>query len=148
MATTETVLHSLAEMDRYVRQMAAATGTAGVVDAVGEYLAGWSKERVLSTQKTDAGWAPFDDRQQPMPVCAAADVLRIGRSVRYQCIALKESGIDPSPELLELDLFLFLARQIMENLDPASSRAHADVLRSSKGRRPPPFETRFIGSPF
>lgn len=148
MATTEIVLHSLAEMDRYVRQMAAATGTAGVVDAVGEYLAGWSKERILSIQRTDAGWAPFDDRQQPVPVFAAADVLRIGESVRSQCIALKESGIDPAPELLELDLFLFFARQIMEDRDPASCGVCTDAFRPSKGRRPRPAESRFIGSMF
>lgn len=148
MATTECVLHSLAEMDRYVRLMTAANGTAGIVDAVGEYLAGWSRERILNVQKTDAGWAPFDDRQQPVPVYAAADILRICHSVRNQCIALKESGIVPAPELLELDLFLFFARQIMEDRDPASSRAYADVLRSSKGRRPPPFESQFVGSPF
>lgn len=148
MATTETVLHSLAEMDRYVRQMAAATGAAGVVDVVGEYLAGWSKERVLSIQKTDAGWAPFDDRQQPVPIDAAADVLRIGRSVRNQCIALKESGIDPAPELLELDLFLFLARQIMEDRDPVSCNACAEAFRPSKSRRSRPSESRFIGSMF
>ena len=135
-------------MDRYVRLMAAANGTAGIVDAVGEYLAGWSRERILNVQKTDAGWAPFDDRQQPVPVFAAADILRICHSVRNQCIALKESGIVPSPELLELDLFLFFARQIMEDRDPASSRAYADVLRSSKGRRPPSFGSQFVGSPF
>ena len=33
MATTEYILHSLTEMDRLVRLMAVATGTAGIVDA-------------------------------------------------------------------------------------------------------------------
>lgn len=148
MATTEYVLHSLTEMDRFVRLMAAATGTAGIVDAVSEYLAGWSKERILNLQKTDAGWAPFDDRQQPVPVYGVADVLQICHSVRSQCIALKESGIEPAPELLELDLFLFFARQIMDDRDPASSRSYADVLRSSKSSRRQPFGSQFIGSPF
>ena len=148
MATTEYVLHSLSEMDRFVRSMAAASGTVGIVDAVREYLAGWSKERILNIQKTDAGWAPFDDRQQPVPVYAAADVLQICHSVRSQCIALKESGTVPAPELLELDLFLFFARQIIEDRDPAFSRTYADVFRSGKGRRQKPLESQFVGSSF
>ncbi len=148
MATTECILHSLTEMDRFVRLMAAATGTAGIVDTVSEYLAGWSKERILNLQRFDAGWSPFDDRQQPVPMHGAADVLQICRSVRSQCIALKESGIVPAPELLELDLFFFFARQIMEDCDPASSRAYADVLRSSKGSRRQRFGSQFVGSPF
>lgn len=148
MATTESVLHALAEMDRYVERMAAATGSAEIVDAVGEYLAGWSKERIHNLQKTDAGWAPFDDRQQPVPVYSVADVLRISHAVRSQCVALKESGIVPAPELLELDLFLFLARQIMEDCDLASSHARADIARPSSGRRLQQFGRHFIGSPF
>lgn len=148
MATTERVLHSLAEMDRYVRLMAASKGSADVVDAVALYLAGWSRDRILSLQKTDAGWAPFDDRQQPVPVYAAADILRICHSVRSQCVALKDSGIVPAPELLELDLFLFFARQIIEDRDPACSRTCANALHSSKSRRPRPLESQFIGSPF
>jgi len=148
MATTECVLQSLSEMDRYVRLLAAADGSAGIVEAVGEYLAGWSRERILNIQKTDAGWAPFDDRQQPEPVGAPADVLRMCDSVRSQCIALKESGIDPAPELLELDLFLFLARQVMEDRDPALSRACARSVRSGKGRRLHAVKSQFIGSPF
>lgn len=84
MATTEYILHSLTEMDRFVRLMAAATGTAGIVDAVSEYLAGWSKERILNLQKFDAGWSPFDDRQQPVPVHGAADVLRSSKGSRRQ----------------------------------------------------------------
>lgn len=132
MATTEHVLDSLSEMDRCVRLMAAATGSAGIVDAVSEYLAGWSKERILSVQKVDAGWAPFDERQQPVPVCGVVDVLQICDSVRSQCIALKESGMALTPELLELDLFLFFARQVVEDHEPASSRAHAAVPSSSR----------------
>ena len=148
MATTEYILHSLTEMDRFVRLMAAATGTAGVVDAVSEYLAGWSKERILNLQKFDAGWSPFDDRQQPVPMHGAADVLQICRSVRNQCIALKQSGIVPAPELLELDRFFFFARQIMEDCHPASSRTHAEVLRSSNGSRPQRFGGQYVVSAF
>ena len=134
MATTEYVLDSLTEMDRCVRLMAAATGSAGIVDAVSEYLAGWSKERILSVQKVDAGWAPFDERQQPGPVYGVVDVLQICDSVRSQCIALKESGIALTPELLELDLFFFFARQVVEDHEPASSRTSAAGPSSSRAK--------------
>ena len=116
--------------------------------SVSEYLAAWSKERILNLQKIDAGWAPFDDRQQPVPVHGAADVLQICHSVRSQCIALKESGIVPAPELLELDLFFFFARQIVEDCDPASSRTYTAVPRSSKGGHRRRFGSQFVGSPF
>ena len=148
MATTEYVLHSLTEMDRFVRLMAAATGTAGIVDAVSEYLAGWSKERILNLQKIDAGWAPFDDRQQPVPVYGAVDALQICDSVRGQCIALKEAGITLAPELLELDLFFFLVRQIVEDHEPAVSRAYAAVLASRHGARRQPSGSPVVGSRF
>ena len=138
MATTEYVLDSLTEMDRFVRLMAAASGAEGIVDAVSGYLAGWSKERILNLQKIDAGWAPFDDRQQPVPVYGAFDVLQICDAVHSQCIALKESGITLAPELLELDLFFFFARQIVEDHEPAVCRAHAAVLASRHGGRRQP----------
>jgi len=125
MATTEHVLDSLTDMDRYVRMMTAATGAAGIVDAVSGYLAGWSKERVLNLQKIDGGWAPFDDRQQSTSLYSVIDVLQVCDAIRSQCIALKESGIAPTPELLELDLFLFFARQTVEEHEPVSVRAHA-----------------------
>ena len=146
MATTEYVLDSLTEMDRFVRLMAAATGAAGIVAALNEYLAGWTKERVLRLQKIDAGWAPFDDRQQPVPVYEAIDVLQICDSVRSQCIALKESGIALTPELLELDLFFFFVRQIVEDHGPAVSGSHAVVLHSRHGARRPPSGSPIAGS--
>ena len=138
MATTEYVLDSLTEMDRFVRLMAVASGADGIVEAVSGYLAGWSKERILNLQKIDAGWAPFDDRQQPVPVYRAIDVLQICDSVHDQCTALKESGIALAPELLELDLFFFFARQVVEDHEPAVSRAYDAILASRHGVRRPP----------
>ena len=147
MATTEYVLGSLTEMDRFIRLMAAASGAAGIVAVVNEYLAGWSKERILSFQKIDAGWAPFDDRQQPVPVYGAADVLQICDSVRSQCIALKETGITLTPELLELDLFFFFVRQIVEDREPALSRSAA-LLHSRQGARRQPSGSSVVGPRF
>jgi hypothetical protein len=141
MATTEYVLGSLTEMDRFVGLMATASGEDGIVAAVNEYLAGWTKERVRSLQRIDAGWAPFDDRQQPVPVCGAVDALQICDSVRRQCVALKESGITLAPELLELDLFFFFVRQIVEDHEPVASRMYAAVPHPSHGGRRQPDPT-------
>jgi len=148
MATTEYVLGSLTEMDRFIRLMAAASGAAGIVAVVNEYLAGWSRERILSSQKIDAGWAPFDDRQQPVPLYGAADVLQVCESVRSQCIALKESGITLTPELLELDLFFFFVRQIVEDCEPALSRSHAALLHARQGARRQPSGSSVVGPRF
>lgn len=135
METFEGVLDSLTEMDRYVGLMAAApAGTAGVAAVVSAYLAGWPRERVLALQRIDAGWAPFDDRQQPVPVCEAADVLQIADALHRQCVALRESGIPATPELLELDLFFFFARQIVEERESAASRAGEVKLPLSRRR--------------
>ena len=148
MATAENVLDSLTEMDRFVRRMSAASGAAGIVAAVNDYLAAWSKERILNLQKIDAGWAPFDSRQQLVPVYGAVDVLQICDSVRSQCIALKESGITLAPELLELDLFLFFARQVIEDHEPAVSRAYAAVLPLRNGGRRQQSGSHVAGSRF
>ena len=134
MASTEYFLDSLTEMDRYVGRMASAAGSAGILAAVSDYLAGWSKERILSLQKIDAGWAPFDERQQPVPLYRLVDVLQVCESVRSQCLALRESGVTLAPELLELDLFLFFARQIVEDSEPACA-AHAGLLARHGGGR-------------
>ena len=136
MATTEYVLDSLTEMDRYVRQMAAAARPSDLAAAVNEYLASWSQDRILNLQKLDAGWAPFDDRQRPTPIYGVTDLLHICDSVRAQCIALKASGIGLTPELLELDLFFFFARQIVEDHEPLSIRAYAPLPPARHSARP------------
>ena len=72
MAITDDTLDALSEMDRFVRLMAVASGTAGIVAVVRAYLAGWSKRRVRRLRATDAGWAPFDGHQQPFAGSEAA----------------------------------------------------------------------------
>ena len=124
MATAEYVLGSRTDMDRYVRLMTAANGAKGIVNVVSGYLAGWSTDRIENLQRVDGGWGPFDDCQQPVQLSTVADVSRICDSVRGQCVALKEAGIAPTPEFLELDLFLFFARQVIEDHVPARSRSY------------------------
>ena len=134
MATTEYVLDSLTDMDRYVRLMTADTGADGIVKAVSAYLASWSKDRIQNLQKVDGGWAPFDEHQRPAPLHGVADIPRICDSVRAQRVALKEAGIGLTPEFLELDLFLFFARQVVEDHEAVRSRVHP-VLAHSNGYR-------------
>lgn len=123
MATTDDTLNALSEMDSFVRLMAVASGSDGVVAVVRAYLAGWSKRRVRALQATDAGWAPFDEYQRPFTISSATDVRQIGGSVRIRCRELRASDIEIAPELLELDLFLFFAEESLAGYEPARSLA-------------------------
>ena len=132
MATTDDTLDALFEMDRFVSLMAAASGAIGVVDVVRAYLAGWSIERITRLQATDAGWAPFDEYQQPFPIFSADDVHQIGGSVRIRCRELRASDIRIAPELLELDLFFFFANQSLAVHEPARSQVPARIRPSQR----------------
>jgi len=122
MATTDDALDALSEMERFVRLMAIASGTAGVVAMVRAYLGSWSKPRVLRLQATDAGWVPFDEYQQPFPVSSVGDVRQFGNSVRIRFRELSASGIRVTPELLELDLFFYFANESLAAHELTGSR--------------------------
>ncbi len=74
MATNEYLLSSLIDMDRYIRQMAAASEAGEIADAVSSYLGDWSNERIRNLQKVDGGWGPFDEQQRVEPLRGLADV--------------------------------------------------------------------------
>lgn len=114
MRNAENGLGSLAEIDRRIGLMAATRGTAGIVDAVREYLASWPRERILKVQEVDGGWGPFDARQQPVLVRGPDHILILGESLRRHRDALEEAGFTPTPEFLEVELFFSLARQVVE----------------------------------
>lgn len=80
-----------------------------VMAAVREYLGAWPRARIESLQRTDGGWAPFDELQQPVPLYRSADVKKIHDAVHGQCTSLRGAGILPAREIMELDFFLFLA---------------------------------------
>jgi hypothetical protein len=130
MATTDDTLDALSEMDRFVRLMAIASGTAGVVAVVRAYLAGWSTERVFRLQANDAGWAPFDEFQRPFPIVSVDEVRQLGGAVRIRCRELRASDMRIAPELLELDLFFFFANESLAVHEPARSQAPVRVLPS------------------
>ncbi len=133
MATPDDTLDALSELDRFVRLMAVATGTAGVVAVVRAYLSGWSKERIRRLQATDAGWAPFDECEQPFPILSANDVRRIGGPVRIRCRELRISELAIAPELLELDLFFYFADESLAVHEPVRSPAPVRAMPSYRG---------------
>ena len=118
MVTTGNNIDALLEIDRLVRLMAVASGTNGIVAVVRAYLASWSKERIVRLQATDAGWAPFDEFQQPFTLSGADDVRQIRSSVRIRCRELEASNTRIAPELLELDLVLFFANESLDVHEP------------------------------
>ena len=118
MLTADNKFDSLLEMDRFVRLMAVASGATGIVAVVRAYLASWSKERIVRLQATDAGWAPFDEYQQPFTLVGVNDVRQIRNSVRIRCRELEASGLRIVPELIELDLILFFATESLDVHEP------------------------------
>lgn len=141
MDTTDRVLESLGALHRYIRALATASAAYQVVDTVRSYLDAWPAERVAGVQTLDAGWAPFDDTQHPLPVADAGDVHRIHRALHNQCAGLRASGMEPTSELLELCLLFFFASHALEDLDtaaePPRGRAAAARARLTQVRREP-----------
>lgn len=133
MANPDDALDALSEMDRFVRLMAVAAGTDGVVAVVRAYLDSWSEERILRLQASDAGWAPFDEYRRPFPVFSVNDVRRIGGPVRIRCRELRVSERRIAPELLELDLFFFFADESLAVHAPARSQAPALAMPPHRG---------------
>lgn len=126
METAETVSGSLADMDRDdICLLAGAREALDVVAAVRDYLAVWPSERVARVQRVDAGWAPFDQDQKPTAVYRATDVHRICDAVHGQCVTLRDAGMALTPELLELDLFFFVATAKLAQLEPETAPARA-----------------------
>ena len=89
-------------------------GAARTASTTASYLGSWSAERVAQLQRADAGWAPFDEYQQPLSMTCAADVDDVHRGLHDHCTALRASGLKLPPELHELDLFLLLAHALLE----------------------------------
>ena len=116
---------SLSEMDWFVVLMARARKVSQLIAAVRAYLSSWPAARVARVQMIDAGWAPFDEQQQPVAVIGPQDVRQIYEAVHDQIVSLKESGVAPTPEFLELELVFFLAQRLLEDLEPDFPAARA-----------------------
>lgn len=125
MATAEYIPESLEEMDRFLLLMGRASRTAELIDTLRAYLSGWSAARVARVQRIDAGWAPFDDSQRPIPILGRLDVRQIHDALHDQVESLRESGVPPTPEILELELVFFFANFLLDDLEPDLPSAHA-----------------------
>jgi hypothetical protein len=123
MATAGRILDMPAQMDYYVGLMAKAKRNSAIIEAVQGYLASWSSERVANVQKIDAGWAPFDANQRPLPVHGPLDVRCIRDAIHCHCMALRDAGVALTLELVELDEFFFVANEMAENHGRVASRA-------------------------
>jgi hypothetical protein len=124
MAIGKKILNVFPGMNRYVGLMHAAPGADAFVNAVSEYLASWPKDKIENLQRVDGGWGPFDENGRPTRLRTMADVVWIGDTVRRHFVALKEAGIAPNPELVELEQCLSVARQLAQ--DRLAGKSHAD----------------------
>jgi hypothetical protein len=109
-------------MDFYSGIMPNAIGASAIVEAVQEYLAGWPQERIAGLQQAGAGWASFDVNRRPLRVHDALDVRCIRDAIFSHRMALSETGVAMTPEFVELEEFLFLATEMIENLERTASQ--------------------------
>ncbi|HET9736344.1 MAG TPA: hypothetical protein VFP62_13840 [Burkholderiales bacterium] len=124
MDTARQDLDPLEDAGHFAGLLSGARGAAEVVAAVRDYLAAWPQARVVQIQRLDGGWAPFDARQQPMPLHRPTDVHRIRDAVHAQCASLRAASVTAAPELLELDLFLSMACAKLADIEPAMAPQH------------------------
>lgn len=122
MATAEYVLQTLSAAERHIALLTAASRADEIVRATSDYLASWSAERIANLQKIDGGWGTFDTQGRPIPVCDAGNIARISKVLSNQCAALKDAGIQPTLELLELDLYFAVAKQMAETIVASRAR--------------------------
>lgn len=124
-----------AAVDRHIGRINAARRASLVLEAVRAYLRSWTSERVARLQRADAGWAPFDEHQQPLELHTAADVEHAYRELHRHCRALKEGGVELPPELLELDRVLRFAHQRLWR--GGATRAWAGQRRTERAHAHP-----------
>lgn len=137
MASAERVLDTPSNMASYLWLMAKANGSSAIVEAAQEYLASWSKERIVSIQKVDAGWAPFDMHQRPQQINSALDLRCVRDAIHSHCIALREARMALTPELVELDEFFFTATDMIENFGRPALKARTAATTAAAPRTPP-----------
>jgi hypothetical protein len=133
MGTAECVIDPLANLDRALCRLAESRGGPDVIEAVRAYLASWSAERIAHVQRFDAGWAPFDEYQRPVPLFRPTDVRKVCNALHEQCLALGSAGVSPLADLLELARFLRLACARLEDLAPYLANGGLQVGAAMRG---------------
>ncbi len=134
MATAEYVLQTLSDVEHHVKLLTEATRPDELLDAANGYLTSWTKDRVENLQKIDGGWGTFDYQQRPMPIHGVAHISGISDVLSSHCRALKDAGIEPTPEFLELDLYFALAKQVAENFTTLRPRSKTATSRNTDYR--------------
>ncbi len=125
MATTEHVLQTLSAVERHLQALTAASRPDQIVRAASNYLESWSMERIVNLQKIDGGWGTFDTLGRPEPLCDVEHIARISNALSKHCVALKDAGIQPTVELLELGLYFSVAAQMAEAFVASRSRSRS-----------------------
>jgi len=125
MAISENSRDSIPGIDRYVRLINAASEAGEFINAAINYLASWPKQKIENLQRVDGGWGPFDKYGQLTRLRTVADVTSISEAVHSQLVALKEVGFEPNPELVELDQFFSVAKQVAEDRIAITSRKYS-----------------------
>lgn len=131
MTAPEKALEALVGIEHHLRLLALASSVGDVIGTTSAYLGSWTKDRVLNLQKIDGGWGPFDFQGHAEPIHGAADIVRISNNLSRHCVALKLGGIEPTPEILELDLFLAISKQSAEMHVSTRSRLEGATPRAS-----------------
>jgi hypothetical protein len=125
MATAEYVLQTLSAVEQHIKLLTATSRPDQIVRAASDYLDSWSRERIENLQKSDGGWGTFDAQGRPETICDVGHIARISNVLSNQCAALKDAGIQPTIELLELDLYFTVAKQIAEAFMASRGRLKA-----------------------
>jgi hypothetical protein len=116
-ANTDNVLGSMRELgtlpvfDYYTATVQRAASPAEVVEAVATYLSYWPRGRVLKLQAMVGGWAPFDERQQPLPIESREQVRALGDDLERQRRNFEASGAAITLELFEIEMCFLMARR-------------------------------------
>lgn len=102
------------ELHLHLRRLTAAEGPSDIVGAVGSYLASWTPERIRNLQKVDGGWGPFDRDQRLRSLRGVGAIAQLADSIQRHRKTLLAAGFQASPELIELDKYLGVAKQLVE----------------------------------
>jgi len=116
-------LRNTTQLFKFLELLASSETLNEVLQTVQNYLNAWDRERISDLQKVDGGWAPFDWSQAPLQITSIVRLQRFRDAVRRQCHALKQAGLQPTPEIIELDEFLFIAVQLADCMKTHPSKA-------------------------
>lgn len=116
--TAEPVFH-------FLERVAIAEEPFTVLKITRDYLRAWPKERVANLQRIDGGWAPFDRDQNPLPVNTLGHLDRFQEAVHRQCLALSQANLQLTPEIIELDEMLTIAKRFAKAAGTPEFKEHS-----------------------